>query len=255
MAQKVSFENRVVELMAEWARLGVLFNTSPVSYKVDLEELVVKTASVGRMEERLLVMAASWLAVHFHLLDARRLGRKLEEQSDETSAVVGVMLSLALKESPNATQLRAAVGYCTPLTGMQPLYFVFWAYPELLNLVKEESLGLFEEWGFWHNDEQIKLDAIRPVSWIVRQCSEMFVRALVGPGLDLELIDLLSESPKTVTEIGKATRATYAATHASAMRLLGRGLIRRGSESPKELYLNSALSRLLVPSKQVAEAA
>ncbi len=238
ITSKTMAERERVSLMAEWTRLGVLFNTAPAPYRVDLEELIVRTAGFARMDERLFVMAASWLADHHRLLDARRLGRKLDNQSNESSAVAGAMLSLALQEASSATQLRAAVKHCEPIDEKQPLYFILFMYPALLDLVKQEALALFDDWGFWHNDVTLKRSAIRPVAWINRQCPELRLRALVGTGLDSEILDLLREESHTIAELTRLTGATYAATHTAAMRLLGRGLLRRDVDSRKPLRLN-----------------
>ena len=224
-----------LSLMSEWARLGVLFNTAPATYRIDLEDLIVRTAGFARMDERLFVMAASWLAEHHQLLDARRLGRKLDSQLGTVSAVVGAVLTLALEGAPSATQLRAAVKHCEPLTGKQPLYVMLLAYPRVLELVKQEALPLYEKWGFWHNDAVLKLNAVRPISWIWHKCPEMRLRALVGTGLEAEILELVYDSAYTVTQLARRTEATYAAVHEAASRLIKRGLARRETATPKLL--------------------
>lgn len=164
--------------MRRWTRIGALFNTAPAAERVDLESLVLDTAAHARSDERLFVMAASWLAAHHHLLDARRLGRRLTSSAvgAETAAVAGAMLSFARSGVSGPTALDAAIRYCRPLPTLVPLFPQLEAHPVLLTLVKKEALPLFKTWGFWHNDATLKLNAIRPATWIVQHCPELLLR-------------------------------------------------------------------------------
>lgn len=227
----------------EWARVGVLFNVQPADARIDLEKLVVRTAAVARDDERLCIMAASWLAAHHHLLDARRFARQLLAVDANTSAVAGVLLSMAVAGVPGTTALHAAVSHCRPLRKRQPLYRTMEKYPRLLRLVQRETLPLFRTWGFWHNDATLKLNAVRPISWIVKHCPELRVRAVLGPGLDAELVECLVNSPGTVTELSRRTGASYAATHAATSRLAARGLLVRGKH--KRCNIGTLLQDLL----------
>ncbi len=173
-----------IELMRAWTRLGALFNTAPATTRVDLEQLIVETAGVARRDERLFVMAASWLAEHHHLVDARRLGRHLDTVDASTSATAGAMLAMAAQATTGSTALEAAMTHCRPLAAPEPLFPVMAHHPGLLALVKAETLPLFAAWGFWHNDVTLKRNAIRPIGWILRHCPEPRIRALLGTGLD-----------------------------------------------------------------------
>jgi hypothetical protein len=216
-----------ISLMRRWTRIGVLFNAAPAAERVDLEALVLDTAAHARSDERLFVMAASWLAAHHHLLDARRLGRRLTgtHVDVETSAVAGAILSFARTGVTGPTALDAAIRHCRPLPKLAPLFPQLEAHPGLLALVKKEALPLFKAWGFWHNDATLKLNAIRPATWIVQHCPELRIRALLGAGLDAEIVELLLEAPRTAADLAGATETTYAAVHAAVTRLLGRGVL------------------------------
>jgi hypothetical protein len=227
MAPQGAAEPHRLELMRAWTRLGVLFNTAPATARVDLEQLIVDTARVTRSDERLFVMAASWLAEHHHLVDARRLGRRLNAVDASTSATAGAMLAMAVQATTGPTALAAAMTHCRPLTVPEPLFPVMAQHPGLLALVKVEMLALFAAWGFWHNDAVLKRNAIRPISWLLRHCPELRIRALFGTGLDAEVVELVTTTPRTVAEIARETGASYAATHAAVMRLQGRGLLAR----------------------------
>jgi hypothetical protein len=175
-------EARRLELVRAWTRLGALFNTAPATTRVDLEQLIVDTAGVARSDERLFVMAASWLAEHHPLIDARRLGRRLDRVDPDTSATAGALLAMATRETTGATALEAALTYCRPLAVPELLFPVMARHPGLLTLVKAETLPLFAVWGFWHNDAVLKRNAIRPIGWVLQHCPELRIRALLGTG-------------------------------------------------------------------------
>ena len=237
-----------ISLMRRWTRIGALFNTAPAAERVDLESLVLDTAAHARGDERLVVMEASWLAVHHHLLDARRLGRRLTNADAETSAVAGAVLSLARSGVTGSSALDAAIRHCRPLPKLAPLFPQLESHPGLLALVKKEALPLFKAWGFWHNDATLKLNAIRPATWIVKHCPELRVRALLGAGLDAEIVELLLEAPRTAAELAAATETTYAAVHAAVTRLLGRGvLVHVRGKAPGRARPLAANAELLTP--------
>jgi hypothetical protein len=222
-------ESRLIEirLMQQWARVGALFNVAPATESVDLELLVIETARVARGDERLFVMAASWLAEHHHLLDARRLARRLTLLEGDDSAVAGAMLAMALEGTPSATALEAVVKYCRPTTTRTLLFPVIAEIPGLPEIVQAEALPLFIRWGFWHNDVTLKRNAIRPAAWLVRECPELRVRALFGPGLDAEVVQLAGSAPRSAADMASMAGVTYAAAHAAVSRLLGRGVLVR----------------------------
>jgi hypothetical protein len=216
-------------LMRSWTRLGVTFTVAPETRTVDIEDLVARTAEVAPRNERLFVMAATWLGDRHVLVDARRLIAAVATLEPHESAVAGALLTVADQATVGTTALGAAAAHCRPLRRIEPLFDAFRHHERLLKLVKRETLPVFREWGFWHNDATLAPDALRPVQWTLRNCPELRYRALLGSGLDARIAEELSRQPSTVAELATAAGATYAATHAAASRLAGRGLIERRS--------------------------
>lgn len=70
-------------LARQWTRIGALFNTQPALGPVDLELLIVRTASIARTDERLFVMAE-----HHQLVDVERLCRWLIGVTDGTTGAM-----------------------------------------------------------------------------------------------------------------------------------------------------------------------
>jgi hypothetical protein len=232
-------------LMRAWARLGVTFTVAPETRAVDVEDLIARTAAVAPRNERLFVMAATWISARHVLIDARHLIAVVQTLEPHASAVAGALLSVADQAAVGATALSTAAAHCRPLRRSEPLFDAFRRHRRLLELVKRETLPVFRRWGFWHNDASLAFDALRPVQWTLRHSPELRYRALLGSGLDARIAEELSRGPATVAQLATAAGATYAATHAATSRLAGRGLLVR-RQSPgerKRWHVSPALVR------------
>lgn len=242
----MSQSDQITALMRAWTRLGVMFSVAPAPEEVDLEQVIADTAAVAPADERLFVMAATWMAVRHPLIDARRLGRVLDTLTGVPSAVAGALLSVAALNTRGTTTLHAAVAHCQPLKRKRPLFSVLERHPGLLAVVRQEALAVYLRWGFWHNDATLKLDALRPVRWTLRHCPELRARALLGSGLDAQIVSVLEQHPSTATELAETIGVTYAATHAATTRLAGRGLVSRTTPpGPKRWQVTPTLMAAL----------
>jgi len=214
-----------LEVMRAWSRLGAAFSVGPASAPVDLEATIALSAVVAPRNERVFVMAATWLSARHMLVDARRLIRALRALDARASAVAGALLSLAAETTTGRTALHAGIEHCRPLRRPIALFDVLREHPTLLSVVKRATIPLYRRWGLWHDDTRLAPDALRPISWTLRRCPELRLRALLGSGLDARIAAALAEQPATITQLSRHTDATYAATHAAATRLAGRGLV------------------------------
>ena len=217
----------MLDIRARWTRVGAMFATRASTQRLDIEDLLMQTAVSAPSDYRLFMVAASWLAVHHNLINARRFGRKLEELDDVPSAVAGAMLAIALEATPTSTQFRSAMRHCRPLNTPRPLFDTMAQHVVLLNKVKEDALPLFLKWGLWQDEVSLKMNAIRPVSWIVANCPELRIRALLGANLEAEILDTVLQHGATAAELARVLGATYAAVHDAASRLVGRGFVKR----------------------------
>lgn len=106
-------------------------------------------------------------------------------------------------------------------------------------IAREGALPIFARWGFWYHEVSVKTDAVRPIGWILAHCPEFRMRALFGADLESEIIDVLLETPATVSDLSEQFGVTYAAAHKAASKLVGRGLIRRTAEGRRKMLLVS----------------
>lgn len=224
-----------MELDAAWARIGGGFTVSPADRRVDLEDLVVRTASAAPADPRLFWVAASWLAVHHALVNARRLGSLVDAIEPLGRAAAGAMLGVAREHAGPATSLASAIGHCRPLDHPRPLFDVFAESPILAAKARTGALPVFAEWGFWQDDVSLRLDAVRPVGWLLARCPEFRSRAIFGATLEAEVMELLLALPATVKDMQEILGMTYAAVHDAASRLVARGWLRRSREGRRQV--------------------
>jgi hypothetical protein len=238
-------DDEELALIRAWTRLGAAFTVEPEREPVDLETVIARTAEIAVRNERLFIMAATWLAARHHLVDARRLVAAVKPLRGRASAVAGALLSVAAESTTGQTALDAGLAVCHKLRRAEPLFDVMRTQPRIMALVKQETLPVYLQWGLWHNDARLAWDALRPVRWTLSHCPELRFRALLGSGLDAGVAGVLAGHPATITELAASTGATYAATHVAATRLAARGLLEPPADEarPKRWRVSPALVR------------
>lgn len=212
-------------LAAEWARVGGGFMVAPAPYTIDLEQLVGRTAVAAPRDYRALAVAITWLAQHSELVNVRRLGKVADELEELPAAILGAMLDVARETSPSADRLKSAQRHCRPLRKPRALFDRAEANPVLRRFAKDGAMPAFEAWGLWQDELSLKFDALRPIRWILEHCPELRLRALYGPGLEAEVIQVLDRGPATIAAVAREVDASYSATHAAVTRLQGRGSV------------------------------
>ena len=215
------------ELSAAWAHVGGGLSVAPSVRRVDLEELVARTAQAAPSDARLFWVAVSWVAVHHALVNVRRLAVRIRTLEPAGRAAAGAMLDAAAVVGPVAARLSAAARACEPLAEPRPLFDTMAAHPVLALKAREGALPVFARWGFWQDDLSPRTDAIRPVAWVLSHCPELRSRALFGAGLDAEIFDVLLAVPATVRDLSTLLGVTYASAHEAASRLVDRGWLVR----------------------------
>ncbi|TVR67831.1 MAG: hypothetical protein EA422_00115 [Gemmatimonadales bacterium] len=199
--------------------------TEPAAYAIDLEELVGRTAVAAPRDYRALAVATTWIAEHSQLVNVRRLGKVAGELEETPSAILGAMIEIARETNSAADRLGPVQRHCRPLKEPRALFDRTQANPLLLRFAKEGALPAFKTWGLWQDEWTLKFDAIRPVSWILEHCPELRLRAIYGPGLEAEVMQVLGRGRTTIAAIAREVDASYSATHAAVARLEGRGSV------------------------------
>lgn len=221
----------MIELRAQWSRLGVGYTIEAAKEPVDLEGLILRTASVVSRDARLFWGAASWLKRYGELVDGRRLGRKLGKD-------VGSAHLAALVIASEAPALKGLLTKCRPLRKHRPLFDVMASSPVLRDKVEKGALPEFRRWGLLLDELSLNLDSLRPVSWVLRQNRGLLIRAVLGASLRAELFDTLlaRAMPLTASELRRLHERQYASVHASLSALELTNWVSRRQEGNRILY-------------------
>ncbi len=223
-------------LDAQWTRIGGGFTVSPSLQRVDVEQLILASATAAPSDARLFWVMASWIARHFKLINMRRMGRVLDEVDDAfTSAVVGAAIDVALLMEGNLKPLVTLRGHCRALETPRVLFDVVRENRFLAKLAEDECHPVFAAWGLWQRDVTDKRDAIRPVSWVLRHCPEFRLRSLLGADLEAAIMDSVSLAPATISDLARRTGATRAAVHEAVENLAARGLMKKPTEGYRKV--------------------
>ena len=243
-------------LAAAWTRVGAFFAVAAAPTPVDLETLIVATAAAAPRDERLFVVAASWLAYHHVFVHARRLraaalatARSGGPTGALTSAALGALLEVAAAgaraRGEAADSLAPALAVCQPLAtaglAPRPLFDIVTRFRTLRARAEATSSSLFARWGVWHDSEVLKPEVVRPVAWLVARAPELRVRAWLGATLEAEVLTaavlgaVWPTREATVQAVACFAAASYAGTHEAAERLVARGLLIRERSGVRQL--------------------
>lgn len=256
-------------IATQWARMGAYFGAAPLRRPVDLEGLIVATARAAPDDERLFVVAASWLAVHHGFVNGRRLAALastllnpgVTPADREASAVLGAMLAWAADMAGGAEGLTAAAARCRPLAKARALFRVSALLPSVAERTRRNALPRFARWGLWHTDDTPKLAAVRPVAWLLLHAPELHIRAVAGPTLEADILAAVllglpggsgrgGDRPRnigvTARDVAGAFVVSYAAAHEGAAKLVGRGMLLRERQGARQVLRPTAVAvRLL----------
>ncbi len=113
------------------------------------------------------------------------------------------------------------------MTSPQPLFDIVREHRVLSMVARTERRPEFAAWGLWQHELSDKRDATRPVSWILETCPEFRLRSLLGADLETAILEIVSATPATISDLAKRTGATRAAVHEAVASLTARGLARK----------------------------
>jgi len=256
--------------------MGAALSVPASGAVVDLESLIIRTADVAPDDERVFVVAATWLGQYHAFVNGRRLAALAAALSStstsaraggdvtptdargraETSAVLGALLWFADHLSDHGEPFAAVRARCRPLAPGVPLFRVVRAMPSMAADAESRALPGFAQWGMWHDDVTPKREAIRPIRWLLSHVPELQIRAVVGPLLEADVLTaVLVGSPGerrpgpegvTVRDVARAYQVSYAAAHASAEQLVLRGLLMRERDGVRQVLRASRWACALV---------
>jgi len=183
------------KILSKWVRLGANFNVEPSEEVLDIEALILETATFIPQFARLFSMTVTWLANHEDLVNRHRLAQKIRTTAKiEQSAILGYTLTTAQKVS-GSKHYNLAIKECKPLLSPRPLFDVDKTNLKTLRFVEQFSEPEAKKWGLWATEERHYADALRPVSWIMDMNPSLRYRVFFGGRLPSTVISCLIEDP------------------------------------------------------------
>ncbi|MCA3004375.1 MAG: hypothetical protein LW650_11745 [Planctomycetaceae bacterium] len=164
-------------LIADWTRLGCLFNTVASPATPDVERLLLRTAMLAPDEPRVFVMAVTWLGRFAELVARHRLRRLvLAELAIEHRPALAVLLATA-QERTRPPLFASILRELEPAADPGPLFAVERLSPALIQRCRERATRVSLEWGRWCEEAPPKADALRPDRWVMSHNPELLARA------------------------------------------------------------------------------
>ncbi len=156
-------------LVARWGALGAGFDAPLGAGTPDLERLLLDTARHAPRMARLFIMAATWLHEHGEMVAQHRLRRLIRDELEpEHHATLGLLLDLAQKNT-RKPEFASTLKRLTPATEPSPLFAVEARTPARRALALKRASDRSKRWGRWCAPIELKPDALRPASWILRR--------------------------------------------------------------------------------------
>ena len=205
-------------VIAQWARLGVAFNTQPSAKSADLELLVLETARVASQDERIFVIVATWLCKYGHLVAKHRLKRLvIVELEEQYKPVLGVLLD-TVRQQTRTAHFNDVIGECYPATESAPLFEIERKHKKLHRLAERHASPISKRWNLWTRTLHPKDDALRPARWIIENNPGYQSRADLKGDLRSSIIAALRHRPEAgecEASLARSCGATRSAVHSS----------------------------------------
>lgn len=223
-------------ILANWKRLGIMFNVRASSQIADIEKLLVDTAAILGQNARLLPAVASWLCRYHRLVCRHRLAKFASEiNSPETLANLGFMLS-CVKDKVSTGHFNVAIKCCAKLETPLPLFHIDRSSKSLAILAKSNSCELAIQWGLWCDKVEFRDDIIRQSQTVIKQNPTLKYRALFAGQLKASVLETITYDPQSANSevaLAKACGVTRKALREAVEHLEFCQLVRRNYTAGK----------------------
>ena len=217
-------------LTAQWKHWGAGFNVPPCAGPVNLEGLLIDTATDLAGNPRLFVMAVTWLVEHHEIVEMEQLAKLADKLRGRDSARLGLLLETA-QEFIGSDVFSQAVAACQPWEPAEPLFDVDRSSPGMARLARQSAGPTSRKWGLWAQPiTELKHDAMRPASWIAQNNPTFLLRNLLKGDVRSKVITALAEqglNEVSETDLTRRAGCTRRAMHLALENLEAAGLIVR----------------------------
>lgn len=169
----------------------MLFGTTPSRRSPDLERLLLDTVRLAPTNARLFVLAVTWLSQYANFVARHRLKRLvLTELEPEARPVLGLILDLAIQHGA-AGNLNIAANVCGKATPPRPLFDIHASSDTRRQFAQRAACAAAKRRDLWTADVDLKLDALRPASWILEKNPSFRERAIRKGDLRATILETL----------------------------------------------------------------
>jgi hypothetical protein len=109
-------------------------------------------------------------------------------------ATLGMMLDM-VRQMNAIDHFNLIIRQCDPLSEPQPLFDSDRQVPALVNMAEQTTCEVGRAWGLWCQSVSLKLDALRPLPWIMDKNPTYQMRAIFGGNLRSSILVMLAVDP------------------------------------------------------------
>lgn len=203
------------DLLAEWSRLGILWCVPASRRTPDVEQLIVRSLSLVGRNPRVLILLGSWLSVFWRCVGRDRLVQLALAAPPMEQAVLGIALETA-DVWIGSSVFSGCAKRLSHVAPPYPLLEVERERPALARLSQLEASPVSCRWGLWCRPIEPKLDAIRPVRYVMETNPSLKTRAMFKGSLKTSLLAAMRASgapPTSPTELAHQCGVTRKAVY------------------------------------------
>jgi len=215
-------------ILADWSRLGILWNVAASRRTPDVESLIVRSLALIPDNSRMLVLLSSWLSVFWRCVGRDRLSQLALSVSTEEQAALGLVLETTNSWLP-ASIFAGSLKRLAPVEPPRPLFNSYRARPALARLAELEASSIARRWGLWCLPVERKMNGIRPTEWVLDKNPALKGRALFKGSLKtsiLAALDAAGALPVGPTTLSRNCGVTRKAVYDALDDLRFAGMVR-----------------------------
>ena len=121
-------------------------------------------------------------------------------------SILGLLLDTA-GQYASTEHFNPVIHDCRAVEVPKPLFDTDCVSDRLIDMARKRSSAIGQAWALWHQDAQLKPDAIRPPEWVMDRNPSYQMRAIFKGNLRASILVLLKYNPETGTSESALSRA------------------------------------------------
>jgi hypothetical protein len=229
-------------LYQKWIRLGWMAAGNMFEHEIDIEELIVETTHKARQDGRLFKWFLTWLRDYNDLINVKRLLRILNKAD---TAVLGAALEIAMENGANPN-LHTVTKRCKRKARVEVLFTGMEDVFAFAEQEKKNGLPVYKKWGLYSTLLEFYDDARRTREWVLRNNTNLAIRALFGQNIRAEIIYcILRNADLAIKNIARKIGYAYGPVYNEIELLIKSGFVTKDAEHWHSLRLSQRTEAIL----------